>query len=494
MQYIVTKQEMQAIDKYAIKNVGIPSVVLMERAAIRVAKQVEKVNAKQGRILIVVEGGNNGGDGLAAARILLERGYAVDIYYIGEITNTTEAFKLQMNIMKNMNISFLKGIPDKDYSVIVDGIFGVGLSRKIEGVHKEIIDTLNSMEGIKIAIDIPSGIDASTGDILGAAFKADYTVTFVLKKLGMFFSDGIDYCGEVICTDIGLPRTAIEKIQPKIYAYDQSDMDKIPKRYNNSHKGTYGKVAVIAGSKNMSGAAFLCGKAAYSVGAGLVKIYTHESNRTIVQSQLPEAVMMTYEEYGGALACVEDVLSWATVIVVGPGLGVDTTSERMLYELMMRAEVPVVLDADALNILSNNIELLESISVPVVMTPHMKEMSRLIDKTPSEIMDNRFEIAREFAKKTGVTLVLKDAKSVVTDGGEQSYINLAGNNGMSTGGSGDVLSGIIAGMIAGGLSLAEAAKMGTFVHCMAGDKAAEEKGKYAMLASDILNHIEDVLR
>lgn len=494
MQYIVTKQEMQVIDTFAIEYIGIPDIVMMERAALKLVKQIEKVNSNKGRILIVVEGGNNGGDGLAAARILLERGYAVDIYYIGELTKTTEAFQLQMIILKNMNISFSKGIPDKDYSVIVDGIFGVGLSRKIEGVHKEIIDALNSMEGIKIAIDMPTGIDATTGDILGAAFKADYTVTFVLKKLGMFFSDGIDYCGEVVCTDIGLPRTAIEEIQPKIYAYDQSDMDKIPKRYNNSHKGTYGKVAVIAGSKNMSGAAFLCGKAAYSVGAGLVKIYTHESNRTIVQSQLPEAVMMTYEEYGGALACVEDVLKWATVIVVGPGLGVDTTSERMLYELMMRAEVPMVLDADALNILSNNIELLESISVPVVMTPHMKEMSRLIDKTPSEIMDNRFEIARDFAKKTGVTLVLKDAKSVVTDGGEQSYINLAGNNGMSTGGSGDVLSGIIAGMIAGGLSLAEAAKMGTFVHCMAGDKAAEEKGKYAMLASDILNHIEDVLR
>ncbi|MDE5777097.1 MAG: NAD(P)H-hydrate dehydratase [Lachnospiraceae bacterium] len=494
MQYIVTKQEMQVIDTFAIEYIGIPDIVMMERAALKLVKQIEKVNSNKGRILIVVEGGNNGGDGLAAARILLERGYAVDIYYIGELTKTTEAFQLQMIILKNMNISFSKGIPDKDYSIIVDGIFGVGLSRKIEGVHKEIIDALNSMEGIKIAIDMPTGIDATTGDILGAAFKADYTVTFVLKKLGMFFSDGIDYCGEVVCTDIGLPRTAIEEIQPKIYAYDQSDMDKIPKRYNNSHKGTYGKVAVIAGSKNMSGAAFLCGKAAYSVGAGLVKIYTHESNRTIVQSQLPEAVMMTYEEYGGALACVEDVLKWATVIVVGPGLGVDTTSERMLYELMMRAEVPMVLDADALNILSNNIELLESISVPVVMTPHMKEMSRLIDKTPSEIMDNRFEIARDFAKKTGVTLVLKDAKSVVTDGGEQSYINLAGNNGMSTGGSGDVLSGIIAGMIAGGLSLAEAAKMGTFVHCMAGDKAAEEKGKYAMLASDILNHIEDVLR
>ena len=262
MQYIVTKQEMQVIDTFAIEYIGIPDIVMMERAALKLVKQIEKVNSNKGRILIVVEGGNNGGDGLAAARILLERGYAVDIYYIGELTKTTEAFQLQMIILKNMNISFSKGIPDKDYSVIVDGIFGVGLSRKIEGVHKEIIDALNSMEGIKIAIDMPTGIDATTGDILGAAFKADYTVTFVLKKLGMFFSDGIDYCGEVVCTDIGLPRTAIEEIQPKIYAYDQSDMDKIPKRYNNSHKGTYGKVAVIAGSKNMSGAAFLCGKAA----------------------------------------------------------------------------------------------------------------------------------------------------------------------------------------------------------------------------------------
>lgn len=494
MQYIVTKQEMQAIDAYTIEKIGIPAAVLMERAALKVADQVEAVNPGKGRILVVVEGGNNGGDGLAAARILLGRGYAVDIYSVGELSRPSKEFQLQMNIMKRMNMRFRKSIPKKDYSVIVDGIFGVGLSRKVDGVYKEIIEELNRMPGIKIAIDIPTGIDATSGDILGVAFKADYTVTFGLKKLGMFFSGGIDYCGEIVCVDIGFPEEAIESIQPKIYAYDQSDMNKLPQRYNNSHKGTYGRVAVIAGSKNMSGSAFLCGKAAYSVGVGLVKIYSHESNRTIVQSQLPEAIMMTYEDYEGALACVEDALQWADVIVVGPGLGVDTTSERMLYELMMRAEVPLVLDADALNILSNNIELLESTSVSIVMTPHMKEMSRLIKKTVPEIMENRFEIARGFAKKTGVTLVLKDAKSVVSNGGEQSYMNLAGNNGMSTGGSGDVLSGIIAGMIAGGLSLSEAAKMGTFVHCLAGDEAAKEKGKYAMLASDILNHIGDVMR
>lgn len=494
MQYIVTKQEMQAIDAYTIEKIGIPGEVLMERAALQIVEQIEKVNITKGRILIAVEAGNNGGDGLAAGRILMEKGYNVDVFYVGGISKISPTFQMQKDILHHMGIRLRKAIPNKEYSVVVDGIFGVGLSRKVEGIHAKAIEALNQVDAVKIAIDIPSGIDATTGEILGTAFRADYTVTFGLKKMGMFFSDGIDYCGRIVCTNVGFPDIAVEHVKPQIYAYDSTDMKKLPKRINNSNKGTYGRVAVIAGSKHMSGAAFLCGKAAYSTGAGLVKIYTHESNRVILQSQLPEAIMMTYNDYEGALSCIEDAMKWATVIVVGPGLGVDTTSERMLYELLMNAEVPLVVDADALNILSNNIELIDSSSVPLVMTPHMKEMSRLIGKTIPEIMENRFEIAKKFARKMGVTLVLKDAKSIVTNGGEQTYINLEGNNGMSTGGSGDVLSGIIAGMIAGGLDLAEAAKMGTYVHCQAGDKAAEKKGKYAMLASDIIDSLGEVMR
>ncbi len=494
MKYIVTKKEMQAIDAYAIDKMGIPAAVLMERAALAVVEEVERLNTSKGRILVVVEGGNNGGDGLAAARILMERGYLVDVYYVAGFSKTTKQFQIQRDIMFNMGVRLRKAIPNKEYSVIVDGIFGVGLSRNVDGPQKKAIDTLNQMSGIKVAIDIPSGIDATTGDIWGSAFKADYTITFGLKKLGMFFSDGIDYCGKIIRKDIGFPEQAIKAVKPKIYAYDDSDMNKLPKRIDNSNKGTYGRVAVIAGSKNMSGAAFLCSKAAYSAGVGLVKIYTHESNRTILQSQLPEAVMMTYNDYEGALSCIEDAMKWATVIVVGPGLGVDSTSERMLYELLMNTEVPLVLDADALNILSNNIELLEASSAPVIMTPHMMEMSRLIQKEVTAITKDRFNIAKQFAKKMGVTLVLKDAKSIVTNGGEQTYMSLAGNNGMSTGGSGDVLAGIIAGMLAGGLSLAEAAMMGTYIHCLAGDKAAEKKGRYAMLASDIIAGLGEVMR
>ncbi len=494
MQYIVTKKEMQAIDAYTMDKIGIPSAVLMERAALSVVEEIERLNVSHGRVLIVVEGGNNGGDGLAVGRILLERGYKVDIYYIGGFEKVSQGFQQQWSILHHMGVRFRKTIPNKEYAVIVDGIFGVGLSREVQGVQKKAIEAMNHMDAIKIAIDIPSGIDATTGEVLGAAVYADYTVTFGLKKLGMFFLDGIDACGTVICKPIGFPAQAVAHVKPMIYAYDNSDLDKLPKRVNNSNKGTYGRVAVIAGSKNMSGAAFLCSKAAYSTGAGLVKIYTHESNRTILQSQLPEAVMMTYDDYEGALACIEDALQWATVIVVGPGLGVDTVSERMLYELLMNAEVPMVVDADALNILSNNIELLRTSSVQIIMTPHMKEMSRLIQRPVEEIAKNRFAIAREFAKKMQVTLVLKDAKSIATNGGQQTYMNLAGNNGMSTGGSGDVLAGIIAGMLAGGLTLADAARMGTYVHCRAGDLAAEHKGNYAMLASDIISYIGEVMR
>ncbi len=494
MQYIVTKKEMQAIDAYTMDKIGIPSAVLMERAALSVVEEIERFNVSHGRVLIVVEGGNNGGDGLAVGRILLERGYKVDIYYIGGFEKVSQGFQQQWSILHHMGVRFRKTIPNKEYAVIVDGIFGVGLSREVQGVQKKAIEAMNHMDAIKVAIDIPSGIDATTGEVLGTAFYADYTVTFGLKKLGMFFLDGIDACGTVICKPIGFPAQAVAHVKPMIYAYDNSDLDKLPKRVNNSNKGTYGRVAVIAGSKNMSGAAFLCSKAAYSTGAGLVKIYTHESNRTILQSQLPEAVMMTYDDYEGALACIEDALQWATVIVVGPGLGVDTVSERMLYELLMNAEVPMVVDADALNILSNNIELLRTSSVQIIMTPHMKEMSRLIQRPVEEIAKNRFSIAREFAKKMQVTLVLKDAKSIATNGGQQTYMNLAGNNGMSTGGSGDVLAGIIAGMLAGGLTLADAARMGTYVHCRAGDLAAERKGNYAMLASDIISYIGEVMR
>lgn len=494
MQYIVTKQEMKAIDAYSIEKFGIPGEVLMERAALEVAALVERVNTMKGRILVAVEGGNNGGDGLATARILLERGYQVDVYYVNGTVRESRQFEIQKGILQQMGVRLRKSVPSREYCVVVDGLFGVGLSRPIEGPQKKAIETLNQISGIKIAIDIPSGIDATTGEILGVAFRADYTVTFGLQKLGMYFLDGIDYCGKIICVNVGFPKAAVDHVKPKIYAYDETDLYRLPKRINNSHKGTYGRVAVIAGSKNMSGAAFLCGKAAYSTGVGLVKIYTHESNRTIIQSQLPEAVMMTYDDYEGALACIEDAMNWASVIVVGPGLGVDITSERMLYELLMNAEVPLVVDADALTILSRNIELLDTAAVPIIMTPHMKEMSRLLNRSVEEILDNRFDLAKKFAKKMGVTLVLKDSKSIVTNGGEQIYINLQGNNGMSTGGSGDVLAGIIAGMLAGGLSLAEAAKMGTYVHCLAGDKAAQQKGMYAMLASDIIASLGEVMR
>lgn len=494
MHYIVTKKEMQLIDAYSINKIGLLGEVLMERAALRIAKRLQVIINKKSKILFVVEGGNNGGDGLAAARILIEKGYFIDIYYIQDLKHISSSFKIQMEILSNMGVRFLKSIPNQDYDVIVDGIFGVGLSREIVGTHRTIIELLNNKEAYKVAIDIPSGIDATTGKILGIALCVDCTITFGFKKLGMFFGEGMDYCGKIYCEDIGFPKKAIYDIKPKIYTYDKSDLNKLPKRYSNSNKGTYGRVAVIAGSKDMSGAAFLCSKAAYMTGSGLVKIYTHETNRVILQSLLPEAIMQTYDSCESALSCIADAVKWASVIVVGPGIGIDTISKHMLYQLLKDATVPIVADADALNILSEDMQPLKMTSAPLVITPHMKEMSRLLRMNVSDLKESRMQISNDFAEDMNVTVVLKDARTIVTNGNGYIYLNLVGNDGMSTGGSGDILSGIIAGMIAGGLALEEATKIGVYIHGLAGDCAKKKKGKYAMIASDILDSFGEVLR
>ena len=495
MRYIVSGKEMQELDGFTTRKIGMPALVLMERAAMILVDVIKGFTDTKGRILMSVEGGNNGGDALAAARMLIAAGYQVDIQYIGVLKKVSEAFAVQKKILDSLGILTRKIIPKRDYAVIVDGIFGVGLSKEIQGEHKETIIMLNRMSGIKVAIDMPSGIDAASGKMLGVAFQADYTVTFGFEKVGMFFFNGIAHCGKVIVGDIGFPEKAICHVKPNVYAYDKTDMNKLPKRSVDSHKGTYGKVAVIAGSRNMSGAAYLAAKAAYLVGAGLVKVYTHESNRVILQTQLPEAILMTYEDYEeSAITCIQDAYLWADVVAMGPGLGINSISQSIVQELLTHSKVPMVLDADALHILAKNIHILKKAKGDIVLTPHMKEMTRLVNQDVSDLVEHRFEEAKKIAEQYGVTCVLKDARTIVSDGNEQTYINLIGNNGMSTAGAGDVLTGIIAGMLAGGLVSEEAARMGTYVHSLAGDVAANKKGKYAMLASDIIDGLAEVLK
>lgn len=493
MKYIVDKNEAKKIDAYTIQTLAIPDMVLMERAALAVFQEVKEHAPKNSRCLVVIEGGNNGGDGLAVARLLAEAEYSVTVCYPHIVNRVSEAFNRQLQIVKNLDITVTDYLSNENYDVVIDGMFGVGLSRNVEGEHEKLIEALNQMQGLKIAIDVPSGIDAGTGKTLGIAFWADITVTFGFMKKGLLLLDGAVNAGKVVVADIGFPNKAVQENKPFLYAYDLSDFNRLPKRMINSNKGTYGKVAVIAGSLNVSGAAYFAAKAAYVSGCGLVKVITHACNRVILQTLLPEAMLDTYEDEKGAAFCVEQALHWADVAVIGPGIGTDKVAQTLLETLLNQSKIPMVIDADGLNLLANDTTKLNSKQGDVVITPHMKEMERLTGKKVSYLKEHPVEEAVDFTKKYGAICVLKDARTIVSDLEEGAYINVSGNSGMSTGGAGDVLAGVIGSFIAQGLPVGEAARIGVYVHGLAGDAAKKNKNEYSMLANDIIDGISHVL-
>ncbi len=496
MEYAATREEMQRIDQYTIEEIGIPGMVLMEKAAMATCEEIIARFSKDKTILIVTERGNNGGDGIVAARILSSLGYKVDIYEIGGVKRASEQYAAQKAIAMRLELYFLEEFPENDYDIIIDSIFGVGLSREICGIQREIIEKLNKKSGIKIAIDVPSGIDASTGKVMGIAFLADYTVTFGLNKVGLILYPGAEYAGEVIVKDIGFPKKAVEKIAPKALFYTKEDRKKLPKRKADSNKGTYGRILIVAGSKNMSGAAYFNAKAAYRSGCGLVQIFTHESNRVILQTKLPEAILTTYEEEMDAKEKLKEAIKQADIIVFGSGMGNTYITRNLLLFVQSIVNVPIVLDADGINCIhmegEESIELSKFLA-PCIITPHMKEMARLMRMDIPSIKDDIIRTAKLCAKHNHIICVLKDVRTVVMDEQSQTYINITGNHGMAKGGSGDVLAGIIGGLLAGGLEPVEAARMGVFCHGMAGDFAKEEKGAYSMLASDIIEQLPSVL-
>lgn len=497
MFYLPDRDEMQEIDRRTIKERGIPGILLMERAAISI---LEEINARKDTVLparvkclIVVEGGNNGGDGLALARLLAQQGDQVEVCYISGLSKVSDSFAYQLDIVRNLGIQVTDEISQKEYEIIVDGIFGVGLKRDVAGIWKNVIEQMNNMPGYKIAVDLPSGVDATTGQVLGTSFRADLTVTFGLNKRGLVLHPGCDMAGQVVVREIGFSDREVQDIAPEAYGYDLSDLARLPKRSDNSNKGTYGRAAVIAGSADMSGAAVFAAEAAYRTGTGLVKVYTHSLNRTVIGNRIPEAVLMTYSDEVEALKCAEDAVSWADVILVGPGLGRSGEAEELLRYVICEAEQPLVLDADALNIISQDLELLKKHRGEVTVTPHLGEMSRLTDIAIPDIKKNILRVCKDFAMEYNVIDVLKDSRTCVSRGGD-IYINTSGNNGMSTAGAGDVLAGVITGLIATGSSPYEAAKLGVYIHGLAGDLAAERMGKNGMIARDIVESIPMVIK
>lgn len=515
MRYIVKREEMQALDAYSIEEIGIPSMVLMERAAMAVTQVImDYVTglelAGPAQILIVTESGNNGGDGLAAARMLHEQGCQVQVYQIGGVKKESDQYQQQRRILEKLGIPVVCGITEEviqewknfRYDVIVDAVFGVGLKREICSPQREIIEAMNRLEGFKCAVDIPSGIDSTDGTLLGIAFEADVTVTFGWEKTGQLFGAGPEYCGTLWVADIGFPQKAVERILPECYCYDWEDLIRLPVRKTTGNKGTFGKVAVIAGSETVCGAAVLSAASAYRTGCGLVEIVTHVNNREAVQKLLPETLLKVYASKEEAVRLVTEAARWADSMVIGPGIGTDETGTAMTLQAVSQ-DCPLVVDADAITILSGQdawwklcrtYNTKSDRDLQMVLTPHMKEMERISGIPMKQLKKSPWDGARKLAE-TGVICVLKDARTVVMEpDGSGCYINLSGNDGMATGGSGDVLTGVIASLAAQGLSMGEAARSGVYLHGLGGDRAAEAKGQYSMLAGDIIEGMETVLK
>lgn len=494
MRFLPNSSQMKLADAHTIHEKGIPSMVLMKRAARACVNTILEQGFSVENVCVVCGSGNNGGDGFAIARMLREQDANVKVVFVGNPEKCTEETLQQRKMYEACGGLCCKDFEVGEYSIIIDAIFGVGLSRKIEGNYAKVLEHMNASEGVKIAVDIPSGISADTGEILGIAFQADLTVTFQAQKLGMCLYPGKELAGQVLVSDIGICEDTFETCVEVIGVKDSSEYRKLlPLRRENSHKGSYGKLLVIAGSKGMSGAAFLNAMAAYVTGAGLVQIYTPESNREILQILLPEAIIRTYEEYKADE--LMELLHWADVVCIGSGIGTGTISENIVQTTIQEVEVPCVVDADALNLLSENLEILmQKKHGNFVLTPHMKEMARLTKHTIPELVENRREMLLAFTRSYHVTCVLKDARTLIGNSNTRSYWNPSGNAAMAKAGSGDVLTGIIGGLLAQGVIPEDAAVLGVYLHGCAGDIAREMKGSYSVLARDLIEQLSVVLK
>nr|WP_296032637.1 NAD(P)H-hydrate dehydratase [uncultured Dorea sp.] len=494
MQYLVNAAQMKSADQYTIQKLGVPSLELMERAADGCIQIMEQEKMDFSDVCVVCGTGNNGGDGFAIARMLLEKDYKVQAFLVGDAEHCTKETKEQIRKLEACGGKVRYCIPeDGHYSLVIDAVFGVGLSRDVDGIYRQVIEWMNAQDAVRFAVDIPSGLSATTGCVLGCAFEADYTVTFQFKKLGLELAQGRKYAGKTVVWDIGISAQPLMDDTDIVKSDEKEDYRKLlPKREEDSNKGSYGKLLIIAGSKGMAGAAYLNAHAAYMAGAGLVRIYTAKDNRAILQTLLPEAIITTYEDFEQVE--VIRLLEWADAVCVGSGLGQSKTAERILKTVIDYVRVPCLIDADGLNLLADNKNYLRHIEGRrFVITPHMKEMSRVTGDSVENLKKDRVEFLKQFVETLRIVCVLKDSRTLIAGEERGIRLNQTGNCAMAKAGSGDVLAGIIAGFMAQGKELEEAASLGTYVHGLSGDLAKIEKGVYSVMARDLIEYISKAL-
>ena len=523
---LFTAEQMREMDRRATDDYGVPSLLLMENAGKAVADEVVDLlgNRYLQKVIVVTGSGNNGGDGFVAARHLHNGVLDVRVFHFGDrasakgdaLTNIEMAEKTGIPIDYTKNIDQLRE-ELSDCDCVIDALLGTGARGDLKPEYANVVKLMNTHRGAAplIAVDIPSGLDADSGLELGpvgddmsnfgwAAVRADVTVTFGLPKVGLVTYPGAWYVGELAVADIGLPSELTDSIEPTAFLLgDAGDVWAklaLQPRKPDSHKGTFGHTAIVAGSVGMTGAATLSAEGALRIGTGLVTVLVPESLNDIMEVKLTEAMTIPVPQ-GRArafgMASLDAVLGYVNrwdSAVIGPGFGRDEDTIEFAQELIKRIEKPAIIDADALYAVSRDLSVLSNVKAPLVITPHPGEMATLMGATSAEVQSNRLEIARSFAKEHNVTVVLKGAGTVIADPEGKAYINTTGTPGMATGGTGDVLSGMIGGLLAQSKGAISSANAAVYLHGLAGEIAARKRGETAMLASDLADCIGDALR
>jgi ADP-dependent NAD(P)H-hydrate dehydratase / NAD(P)H-hydrate epimerase len=520
--YLVTADEMQKMDKKTIESFGIPGRTLMESAGrgayAMLINTFPDIPSK--RIGVIAGRGNNGGDAFVVARYLMEKNIHTTVFIIGSKSKISGDAKANLDLVEKL-IKEKKGSSASDASLteiisrddlkinksklmhndlFVDGIFGTGLNSDVRGIFKDIITMLNSSKSPVFSIDIPSGLSADTGKPCGVSINAAATATFAHPKPGHILHPGDKHTGELEVVDIGIPNFVTDEFNPKLFLLEEKDIKTFfPERNSESHKGNFGHVLILAGSPGKTGAAALASNAAMRCGTGLVTLGIPQSLNTSIEPQVTEAMTYPLPDDGtgilteSAFEKIIELVKDKDAVAIGPGIGTDKKTKTLLEKLLETIDIPMIMDADSLNLIAKKPQILKKAKSDIILTPHPGEMARLASAATKEIQENRLQSARDFSDQFKITLVLKGANTIVSLPDQKAYICPTGNPGMASGGMGDVLTGIIAGLRAQGFSSEDAATIGVFIHGSCGDMLAESIGAFGFLASDMVKAIPEAI-